>query len=230
MIKDLLPPEWYTLLGGDKYFETEFKKVSSAVGKASKNKAVSPRPKLTMRAFEMCPLDKLEVVILGQDPYPNGEGTGLAFANDPNTLQPSSSLLKIIDCIEDSFDLPIAAKIDLSLESWARQGVLLLNSSLTVEYKKPGSHTAIWRPFTEHVINKLVSYRSGNPLIFVMMGKQAQSFISPDMEFLHDVFRVAHPASEVYNPTNKQFTSSKVFKHINDRLELAEKKPINFNS
>lgn len=230
MIKKLLPSDWYTLLGGDRYFTSEFKKVSGPLGKASKNRTVHPKPALTMRCFEACPLSELKVVILGQDPYPNGEGTGIAFANNSNTAQPSVSLQKIIECVEDSFDIPVLSNIDLSLEGWAKQGVLLLNSSLTVEHKKPGSHTKIWRPFIEHVISTLINYKSGDPIIFVMLGKQAQSFISPEMEFLHDVFRVVHPAAEAYNPTKRLFTHSKIFKQINDRLKFASKEPINFNS
>jgi len=138
---------------------------------------ICPEKDNVFKAFQLCSLKDCRVVFLGQDPYPQkGVATGILFGNKATTkeedLSPSLQVIK-----ESSIDftrthnLPIT--FDITLESWAKQGILMLNSALTVEMNKIGSHTQVWRPFISQFIKSLSSY--GNYL-FVLFGQQAQTF------------------------------------------------------
>jgi len=227
MVKKLLPPDWYNFLGGDKYFQGPFKELGKKIAATSKGKTFYPSPADSFLCFKLCPVKDIKVVIVGQDPYHDGSATGLAFANRPDKFKVSPSLRMIMECLETMPNIAIAETMDITLQSWAKQGVLLLNSALTVEKGKAGSHTEIWKPFTTRLINALVNTRAGDPIIFVMLGKQAQQFITANMEFAHDVFRIAHPAADLYSG-KRLFRDSRIFEQINDRLKFAGKEPINY--
>lgn len=128
-------------------------------------------------AFKKCDYHNLKAVFVGMDPYPQpGIATGVAFANRLNTPKDcvSPSLRVIIECLEDNYnDLP-NGEFDVTLDSWSRQGILLLNSALTVAPNKPGSHALLWRPFISSLIHNLSERKNG--LIFVLFGSQAESF------------------------------------------------------
>jgi uracil-DNA glycosylase len=122
-------------------------------------KVVFPEPALVFRAFRETPLPTVKVIIMGQDPYPKaGYSTGLAFGipKDINPIPPS--LLKIVDAVEvdvySGMNLEKPA-FDVTLESWAKQGVLLLNSALTVCEKEPGTHQELWKPFMKFVMDRV---------------------------------------------------------------------------
>ena len=134
-----------------------------------------PLPQNVFRAFRECPFNDCKVVIVGQDPYPqHGVATGLAFANDivqdaPEIMSPS---LKIIR--ESVFSLAKFGEFptfDPSLQSWAKQGVLLLNSALTVATDKPDSHAKAWKPFFAKLATQL-SLEKPN-LCWILFGKRA---------------------------------------------------------
>jgi len=133
---------------------------------------VYPPAKNIFRAFDLCPLDKVKVVIVGQDPY-HGEkqANGLSFAvNDGITLPPS---LKNI-FIEINNDLEITPLSSGDLTRWAHQGVLMLNSVLTVVANMPASHKAKgWEQFTDAVIKTLNKNR--NRIVYMLWGKYAQA-------------------------------------------------------
>ena len=138
------------------------------------NISFEPQPEYVFKAFHLCPYEDCCAVILGQDPYPQkGVSTGIAFGNDL-TKHPalSPSLGVILNSVARySEDLPI---FDTTLESWENQGILLLNSSLTVKTGIPGSHTAAWKPFIQTVIERLSEKK---PQIFwMLLGKQAWEF------------------------------------------------------
>lgn len=156
--------------------------------------AMTPEYKNIFKAFNLCPLEKLKVVILGYDPYPQkGVATGIAFGNKPETkvLSPSLEVLKeaLISPELPHYDNP---RFDVTLESWARQGVLLLNAALTTEVGRTGSHTNLWRPFISTTLRNLSNYTTG--IIYVLLGQQAQSFEPYIDRRFQNIIKERHPA------------------------------------
>jgi uracil-DNA glycosylase len=148
------------------------------------------------RCFKETPLDKLRVVLIGQDPYPSkAYANGLAFAVNED-VDPPASLKQIIRAIEidmsNGLNLNIATQFDKTLKLWTQQGMMLMNSALTVVESDPKSHAAIWEPFTKYVLSKLdaISKR----LIFVAWGADAQEFTKSIQIFNHFVLTHEHPA------------------------------------
>lgn len=135
---------------------------------------ILPSKDKAFKAFTLCPYNELKVVMFGYDPYPQKDvATGILFGNkmDTETLSPSLQVIKD-SLLEDSISYPV--KFDPTLESWAKQGVLMLNSALTVEAYKTGSHTMLWRPFISKLLQNLSSYCPG--IIYVLFGEQAKTF------------------------------------------------------
>lgn len=125
------------------------------------------------KAFKLTQFKDLKVVILGQDPYPNDMSTGLAFANS-EMGRISPSLSKIHKCIEDSLYGGLYIDFDPTLENWAKQGVLLLNTALTVKEGDINSHKNLWAPFTEEVIRIIDTEK--DDVVFLLWGNQAKSY------------------------------------------------------
>ncbi len=132
---------------------------------------VLPPEDLIFRAFELTEFKDVKVVILGQDPYPlRGKATGLSFGVPNGWPKINSSLENVLNEVRASYSLN---PIDLSMESWARQGVLMLNTRLTVLEGKPMSHAGIgWEKFTKRVLQEL---SDSNPnIIYMLWGREAQ--------------------------------------------------------
>ena len=173
-------------------------------------KRFTPPLKHVFRAFEECPVDKLRVVMIGQDPYPQfGVADGLAFSCS-NTEKPQPSLKNIFEAVDSTVYDNERREYDLNLTRWANQGVLLLNSALTCQVDKVGSHYAVWQEFIAYLMDILNFTDSG--LIFVLMGKQAQ-----ELEGLigdhHHIIKVSHPASAAYTKTT--WDCGNMFNEIN---------------
>jgi uracil-DNA glycosylase len=138
----------------DEFEKEYFKMLSNAVREAYLATTIFPPPQLVFNAFTQCSFDEVKVVILGQDPY-HGEGQahGLSFSVQDGTKIPPS-LQNIYK--ELSTDLGLAIPHSGNLERWTKQGVLLLNATLTVEKDKAGSHQGLgWETFTDAVIKKI---------------------------------------------------------------------------
>lgn len=184
---------------------------------------VYPPAKERYAAFNM-PFDSVKVVIIGQDPY-HGEGqaNGLAFSvNKGVTIPPS--LVNIYKELES--DLGIKAPDHGDLTSWVEQGVLLLNTSLTVEAGRPASHKDIgWMPFIQGVVNILNKDRDN--LVFILWGKHAQQFKTGIDRTKHIILESAHPSPF---SADRGFFGSKPFSNCNRKLALFGKsiKPINW--
>ena len=154
-------------------------------------KSICPNKELVFKAFTLCSLQDLKIVFLGQDPYPQkGVGTGILFGNKEGTeMSPS---LQIIKEAVINFEVPHNNIIFVpTLESWARQGILMINSAFTVEENKIGSHTMLWRPFVSKLLINLSKCYTG--IIYVLFGREAQSFshfIGPNNYILKE----KHPA------------------------------------
>ena len=154
-------------------------------------KVIYPPGSLIFRAFELTPVDQVKVVILGQDPYHNpGEAMGLSFSV-PDGVRMPPSLRNIYREIET--DLGIRMSGRPNLESWARQGVLLLNSFLTVEAGTAASHRDIgWQEFTDAVIRYLSAH--GNGIVFLLWGNFAKAKAALIDGSRHHVLTAAHPS------------------------------------
>lgn len=176
---------WYKCLN-----PTELDKVIAEVRPLYQQHKVYPNFKDIFNAFKYCPYNELKVVIVGMDPYNDGSATGLAFANtaDKETLSPSLQVIK--DCLERNYT-PRRQSFDSTLISWERQGVLLLNSALTVKAHDPGSHSMLWRKFISTFLQGLSQWNTG--IIYVLMGEQAKTF-KPYIGPFNDVIECKHPA------------------------------------
>jgi uracil-DNA glycosylase len=151
---------------------------------------VYPNKINVLKVFRECDWNNLKVVILGQDPYPNWRANGLAFAN-VEVASPSPSLKAIWEAVECDVHNGLQIDFDVTLNSWSKQGVMLLNAALTTN-RLSGSHTKIWKPFTEEVLRTISDKKEG--IIFMLWGKVSQSY----EEFIdtnkHIVLKEVHPA------------------------------------
>lgn len=152
----------------------ELLKVTKNVNILYKTKKCSPQYKDIFKAFHVTPYNNLHTIMVFQDPYPNNMATGIAIGNrnDVINLSPSLEVLKeaAIDYTVPHYGL----QFDNTLESWSKQGILMLNTALTVEYGNPGSHSVLWRNFMIKLIKNLNTYNPG--LIWVLWGTSAKSF------------------------------------------------------
>ena len=169
---------------------------------------IYPAQKDIFRAFDLCPFDKVKVVILGQDPYHGvGQANGLCFAVGEGIKLPPS-LQNIFKEIES--DLKIKPNLDVDLSRWAKQGVLLLNATLTVRANAPGSHQKKgWEEFTNAAIAKLSTEREN--LVFILWGNYAKQKGSIIDRSKHLVLESAHPSPfSAYNGFfgNKHFSQT----------------------
>jgi uracil-DNA glycosylase len=171
-----------------------------------------PHESLLFEAFSFTSFRQTRVVILGQDPYPTpGHAHGLAFSVLPSVTPLPKSLQNIFK--ELVSDTGCAYPSHGYLKSWARQGVLLLNTSLSVEAGQPGSHSKLgWNNLVEDVINAL---NSKEKVIWVLWGRHAQSF-EPLINPKHPIIKSAHPSPL---SARRGFFGSKPFSKINEFLE-----------
>lgn len=194
--------------------------------KSKEGKQIAPLSTLTFRAFKETRLDKLKVVLLGYCPYHTFYGNypvadGLAFSCSITGKQ-QPSLEKFIDGIEK--DAYSGLKLDYNkkmsdLTYLANQGVLLLNSSLTVEKDKAGSHQELWKPFTKYVLEECLAY-TGAPIVFI--GKDAQKFKKSISPLTHGYsFEIEHPASAAR--IQDTWDTQGVFSKINELLKMNDK-------
>ena len=171
---------------------------------SASNHTICPQLKDIFRAFTLCPFNSLRVVVLGLDPYNNLKGgrpvaTGLAFANSPDTTELSPSLEVLKESVIN-YTIPHRTIIfDPSLEKWETQGVLLLNSALSCEVGKVGSHTLLWRPFIKSLLINLSKYHTG--IVYILMGTVAQSFEVYINKQFNYVVHIRHPSWYARNRT-----------------------------
>lgn len=201
-----------------------FRSLSRFVREEYSTAIVYPSPKHIFRAFELCPLDKVEVVILGQDPYHGpGQANGLCFAVGEGVALPPS-LQNIFKEIESDIGQPIVHRTG-ELGHWARQGVLLLNATLTVAARAPGSHQGRgWEEFTDAVI-RLLSERKEH-LVFILWGNYAKAKGAHIDRAKHCVIESAHPSPL---SAHSGFFGSRPFSRANAYLEAHGKKPIDWS-
>lgn len=197
----------------------DIQEITKALNKLTK--PVCPALKDMFKAFEICPYDNLKVVVLGQDCYPDIRAgkpvaTGIAFANSKDTpddkLSPS---LKILMESFIDFSVPHShITFDPSLEEISRQGVLLINTALTCETGKPGSHMLLWRSFTTALLRNLSKHKTG--IVYVLLGSEAQSFKDCIDSGYNYILTDKHPA---YYARMKTSMPSGIWKSVNDIIK-----------
>ena len=197
-MKNLISEKWKNLLDdefGKKYFIELMQKVDLAYS----NSIVYPIRKNLFHAFDFCSPENVHVVILGQDPYHEpGQAHGLAFSVSDMCQMPGS-LNHIFQ--EIAMEFQTEPMIGNNLERWARQGVLLLNSTLTVEAGKAGSHETFgWQKFTDAVIG-LLSERYEN-IVFMLWGKSAAEKSKIIDKTKHKVYISTHPSGLSWGKTS----------------------------
>lgn len=182
---------------------------------------IYPSGKNIFKAFELCPLDKVKVVILGQDPYhgPN-QAMGLSFSV-PSGVPAPPSLKNIFKEIEDDLGVRMSGCPDL--KKWAEQGVLLLNAVLTVRAGEPASHSSIgWQEFTDAVIKTISEHCNG--VVFLLWGNYARSKRSLIDSSKHLVLEAAHPSPLARGA----FFGCRHFSKANEYLSSKGKNPIDW--
>lgn len=213
--------EWQEVLKEE--FEKEyFISLMNFVSYEYKNKVVYPEAKNIFNAFNLCSFNDTKVVIIGQDPYhqPN-QAHGLCFSVlDPTPCPPS--LKNIYKEIE--LDLGIELPTSNDLSRWAKQGVLLINATLTVEANKAGSHqNKGWEEFTDSVINHLAKEKQG--IVFLLWGSYAQKKGGFIDETKHLVLKSVHPSPlSAY----RGFFGNNHFSQTNNYLISNGKEPIDW--
>lgn len=175
-------------------------------------KKFTPKLSEIFRAFTECPYDKLKIVIIGQDPYPQlGVADGIAFScSKEDYIQPS--LQHVIGELKRTLGDEYQENKDLI--GWSRQGVLLINSALTTSVGTPGTHQLLWRPFIGFLIDHLVW--NGPRKAYVFLGKKAQDFsdLVPDNNLK---IKLPHPVSASYN--NEVWDGKGMFLRLNEYCE-----------
>jgi uracil-DNA glycosylase len=215
----MLPEGWDDVLG-ETLRAPEWSKLIEFVDGERENGTVCPSPDQVFRAFELTPYDKVRVVILGQDPYHGkGQAQGLSFSVAHGKIPPS--LRKILKELER--DPGVVPHQDGNLESWARQGVLLLNTVLTVRAGSPNSHRGNgWEAFTDAVIRAV--NKKSERVVFLLWGAPAQKKKDLVTNPKHHVISAAHPAARA-NALNPLF-GSKSFSRTNEALIEAKQASI----
>lgn len=181
---------WKAMLNAE-FEKPYFKELVGFVKEEYKTRRIYPAGSKIFSAFDHCELDNVKVVILGQDPYHgDGQANGLCFSVSDG-IKPPPSLVNIFKEIQD--DLGISMPKSGNLERWAKQGVLLLNATLTVRANEPGSHqNRGWEQFTDEVI-KLLSERKEH-LVFILWGAFAQKKEELIDAKKHFKLKAAHPS------------------------------------
>jgi uracil-DNA glycosylase len=217
-----IDPSWKKHLKGE-FEQAYFKELTEFVKKEYKEGTVYPAPKNIFRAFDLCPFEKVKVVILGQDPYHGaGQANGLAFAVEKEQSLPPS-LQNIFKEIASDFGKPLV-HTDGDLTRWATQGVLLLNATLTVRSRTAGSHQDKgWELFTDAVIRALSEEREH--LVFMLWGNYARQKGAHIDRNKHLVLEAPHPSPF---SAASGFFGSKHFSKANEYLVSHGETPIDW--
>lgn len=216
-----LTGQWEQALS-EEFTKEYYKKLFLFVKKEFSSTAVYPQAADIFNAFHLTPFEKVKVVIIGQDPYHNpGQAHGLCFSVKPGVDIPPS-LVNIYQELHD--DLGCRIPNNGYLNEWAEQGVLLLNTVLTVRAHKPMSHRGVgWEEFTDAVIRKISEV--DRPVVFILWGKPAQEKAKMLQNPKHLILKAPHPSPL---SASSGFFGSKPFSKTNAFLEKNGLTPIDW--
>lgn len=219
--------------------KTSFQELAKFVANERKSKIVYPPPKDIFTALNLVPLHKVKVVIVGQDPYhqPN-QGHGLAFSVKKGVAIPPSLRNIYKELLANDVGLKAMPNHGF-LERWAKQGVLMLNSVLTVRKSEAFSHANRgWEEFTDEIIRLVVSHQKNkeavdgksNRVVFLLWGKpaskKAETILNKYKKHGHVIICSSHPSPLGATKTNSPFIGSKCFRRCNDALQSMGHVPI----
>ena len=185
-----IEPSWEAVLK-DEFAKPYFTQLAETIRTRYLERTVYPPPQLVFNAFNLCPLEQVRVVIIGQDPYHGpGQAHGLSFSVQDGVRTPPS-LQNIYKEIESDLGTPVPESGNL--ESWAKQGVLLLNATLTVEKGQPGAHQGLgWEAFTNAAIRAVSEQKEY--VVFLLWGRHAQAKEALIDTNKHLVLKAPHPS------------------------------------
>lgn len=209
--------DWLTVID-----QRELNNVIGKLNMVGKTKPIVPAYKDIFKAFTLCSRRDCKIVFLGQDPYPQkGVATGVLFGNKEDTSELSPSL-EVIKEAAINYEIPHPPlKFDVTLESWAKQGILMINSAFTCEMNKPGSHVMLWRPFVSKLLQNLSNTTPG--LVYVLFGEQAQTFEPYINKRVNSVIKIHHPAYYARTHTKMPYW---VFTELNKLMKYSYGVPI----
>ncbi|MDO5654866.1 MAG: uracil-DNA glycosylase [Flavobacteriaceae bacterium] len=217
---DNIHPQWKEILKNE-FSQDYFLKIIQYLDSAYLEKIIYPNKDLIFKSFHDLPIDKIKVVILGQDPYYKPKmAHGLAFSVPMDEKIPRS-LKNIFKEIEN--DIGNIQPENGNLERWAKQGVFLLNTALTVEENKPMSHYKIWEKFTNQVI-QLISEKTQN-VVFMLWGNFALQKLPLIDDQKHLILTASHPSPL---SARKGFFGCQHFSQANSYLLLHHKTLVNW--
>ncbi len=211
---------WFELMK-DEFEKPYFKELQAFLNEEYTNRTIYPSEDKIFNALNHVPFDKVKVVIIGQDPYHEpGQAQGISFSV-PKDVEIPPSLINIMKEIED--DLGVKCEPNGDLTRWLDQGVLLLNTVLTVRRGQANSHKDKgWEKFTGEIIKKLGSRKE--PIVFLLWGSYAQSF-APFIHGQHLILKAPHPSPlSAY----RGFFGCKHFSKCNEFLVKNGEKPIDW--
>lgn len=203
------------------YLDSEdfYKTMQKLIKFVQEDKRFTPKMKDWFRTFTHCKYNDVKVIFIGQDPYPQvGVADGISFSCS-YTMKEQPSLRHIFNSLEKQYP---GYNRNPDLTRWSKQGVLMLNTALTVEINKIGSHYSLWRSFTEHLLKSISTEKS--QLVVVLLGKKAQEW----KKYLtnHIIIEVEHPAAAAYK--GGVWNDQDLFIRINNTLKNQGKSLVNW--
>jgi uracil-DNA glycosylase len=221
-VNPIIHPSWKEELS-EEFNSPYFNELKSFLVEEKKKNIVFPPGKLIFNAFDLTPFDNVKVVLLGQDPYHNiGQAHGLCFSV-PDGVEFPPSLRNIFQELHSDLNIPIPKSGNL--EKWAKQGVLLLNATLTVRAHEAGSHQKRgWEQFTDAVIRIISQKHTG--VVFLLWGNYAQAKTELIDTSKHFMLKTVHPSPL---SASRGFFGCKHFSKTNELLSKNDKTPIDWD-
>jgi uracil-DNA glycosylase len=208
----------------DFFYSKEMESILDEISSEISGEHFYPGEDDIFKCFYLTPYKNVNVVLLGQDPYHNGSATGLCFdVKCGNIINPS--LQNIYKELEHEGFYPTK---DGNLSHWGKQGVLLLNTALTVRPSEPESHLSVWKEFTEQVFS-LLSKKDN--IVWVLLGKKAADYKELIINKNHIIIERTHPSpysATKSSSTQNAFMESNLFREINQQLIKQNKNPISW--
>jgi uracil-DNA glycosylase len=216
LYEKLKPSGWADKLKGFLLTDDFLNILITLYNNTKSGKRFTPQIKYLLRAFEECNYNELKVVFIGQDPYSYPEAAdGICFSCSL-TKKEQTSLTYIFDEIQRTVYPDQLYSRDKDLKRWSNQGILMLNSALTTEMHKPGTHMELWKPFMLYLLDILKSYNPG--LIYVFTGNHASQYANQVSDKHNYKFFTTHPAFASYKK-QQMWDSDDVFNKINKILK-----------